>query len=400
MKSLNRRNSKAEQASRLPCAVGAAPISPLRGQGRRDACPTLRFVESHRDSGIAHWGHEPNRVGRERRALPPLFMGALLLGAVLLNPCRLWADSTDAIAEEKPTVIVVVGAAGDDEYGQNFAKWAGLWEKTSREAGAKYITIGLKDAAATNDLAQLQKTLADEPTNAPGELWLVLLGHGTFDGKEARFNLRGPDLTATNLALLLKPFTRPVAVINAFSSSGPFLHPLSAPARVVITATRSGNEQNYARFGQYFSEAIADPQADLDKDGQTSLLEAWLTASYRVAEFYKSEGRLATEHALLDDNGDGLGTPPDWFRGVRAVKKAKDGATLDGPRAHQFHLVRSEAERRMPAAVRARRDQLELAVAKLREAKEELPETEYYQKLEPLLLELARLYDQLGPKSK
>lgn len=327
-------------------------------------------------------------------------MRTLLLCAALLGPGLLLADSTGAVAEGKPTVIVVVGAAGEDEFGQSFARWAGHWEKTSQEAGAKHITIGLKDPAETNDLAQLQQTLAEEPKSSPGELWLVLLGHGTFDGREARFNLRGPDLTATNLVLLLKPFTRPVAVINAFSSSGPFLNPLSGPARVIITATRSGAEQNYARFGQHLSEAIADPQADLDKDGQTSLLEAWLTASYRVAEFYKTEGRLATEHALLDDNGDGLGTPPDWFRGIRAVKKARDGATLDGPRAHQFHLVRSESERRMPAAVRARRDELELAVARLREAKAELPEAEYYNQLEPLLLELARLYEQLNSDLK
>ena len=325
---------------------------------------------------------------------------ALLLCAALFHPGLLWADSAKAAADEKPTVLVVVGAPGEDEFALTFSQWAGLWEKAGQEAGAKQIVIGLKNPGATNDLVQLQQALADEPKHSGGDLWLVLLGHGTFDGKEAKFNLRGPDLTATNLVLLLKPFTRPVAVINAFSSSGPFLQPLSAPDRVVLTATRSGNEQNYARLGQYLAEAITDPQADLDKDGQTSLLEAWLTASYRVAEFYKTEGRLATEHSLLDDNGDGLGTPPDWFRGVRAVKKARDGATLDGPRAHQFHLVRSDAERKMPAAVRARRDDLELAIAQLHETKAALPEEEYYHKLEPLLLELARLYEQISPNSK
>ena len=140
------------------------------------------------------------------------------------------------------------------------------------------------------------------------------------------------------------------------------------------------------------SDLIGSPDADLDKDGQTSLLEAYLLAASRVTEFYETEGRLATEHPLLDDNGDGLGTPPDWFRGVRAVKKAKDGATVDGLRAHQFVLVRSEQERKLSPAVRAKRDEIELAIGKLRERKSELPEPEYYQKLEPLLLDLARLY--------
>src|SRR5262249_53253088 len=156
-------------------------------------------------------------------------------------------------------------------------------------------------------------------------LWIVLIGHGTFDGREAKFNLRGPDLTEVELAEWLAPLKRPAAVINCASASGPFLNRLSGPNRVVVTATRSGHEQNLARFGQSLAESIADPRADLDKDGQISLLEAYLTASSRVAEYYKTHAQLATEHPLLDDNGDKLGTPPDWFHGIRATKRAKDG---------------------------------------------------------------------------
>ena len=222
---------------------------------------------------------------------------------------------------------------------------------------------------------------------------LSLLGHGTYDGKDSKFNLRGPDITAADLAKLLELFQRPSAVIAAFSASAPFLPKLSAKDRVVITSTRSGHEQNYSRFGEYISGAIADPEADLDKDGQTSLLEAYLIASRRTGEFYETEGRLATEHSLIDDNGDGLGTPADWFRGVRPVKKAKEGAQLDGLRAHQFYLVRNEAERRLSPEVRARRDELELAIGHLRESKATMPEDDYYQKLETLAVEMARLYE-------
>ncbi|MBU6402371.1 MAG: hypothetical protein KGS61_18795, partial [Verrucomicrobia bacterium] len=218
-----------------------------------------------------------------------------------------------------------------------------------------------------------------------------------FDGQEAKFNLRGPDLSASDLATWLQPFKRPLAVIDCSSASAPFLNKLSAAGRVIISATRSGYEQNYTRFGEYLAEAIADPRADLDKDGQTSLLEAFLTAARRVAEFYATAGRLATEHALLDDNGDGLGTPADWFRGLHAVKTARDGAALDGLRANQFCLVRNAAEQRMPAAIRAQRDELELAVARLRQAKAKLPQDEYYRRLEPLLVELAKLYQAAGP---
>lgn len=297
-------------------------------------------------------------------------------------------------------MLVVVGAPGTEEYGPTFARWAGLWEKASLAAGANYRVIGLKPEAEPTDRDQWQKALQEEPKESRAELWLVLIGHGTFDGKEAKFNLRGPDVAAGDLAQWLESFHRPLAVINSASSSGPFLKSLSGPGRIVITATKSGFEQNYARFGQYIAEALLDPQADLDKDGQTSLLEAYLTASYRVAEFYKTEGRLATEHALLDDNGDGLGTPADWFRGIRAVKKAQEGASLDGFRAHQFHLLRSPQEQQMPAAARARRDDLELAINQLRDAKKLLPEEDYFTKLEGMLLELARLYEQAGESTR
>jgi len=301
-----------------------------------------------------------------------------------------------AASVDGTTVLVVVGAAGETEYGEAFATAAHHWEKAAEQAGAKHLAIGRADPGKASDLDQLRQAIDAEPKEGTGQLWIVFIGHGTFDGKEAKFNLRGPDLTASDLALWLQPFHRPLAIIDTSSSSAPFLSKLTGPRRVVITATRSGFEQNYARFGQYLAEAIGDPQADLDKDGETSLLEAFLSASARLAEFYKTEGRLATEHPLIDDNGDGLGTPPDWFHGVRAYKKAKDGATPDGPLAQQFVLVHSAAERKLPPAVRERRDELELALAKLRDAKATLTEDEYYRRLELLLLDLARLYEQPG----
>jgi hypothetical protein len=140
------------------------------------------------------------------------------------------------------------------------------------------------------------------------------------------------------------------------------------------------------------AEAIGDAKSDLDQDGQTSLLEAFLSASARVKEFYKTEGRLATEHALIDDNGDGLGTPAEWFRGTRATKQAKDGAELDGTRARNLPLVRSDAEEKLTPKQRTRRDELELAVEALRETKSKAAEADYYRDLERLMLELARVY--------
>ena len=319
-------------------------------------------------------------------------MKYFLTGIALLVAAGNAAEPARAPAVDRATLIVVMGAPGEAEYGAVFDSEMKAWAAIGTQAGAKEIAIGA-DAGGASDRDRLKQALDAEPKEGAGELWLVLVGHGTFDGREAKFNLRGPDVSASELAQWLQPFKRPVAVIDTSSASAPFLVKLAGANRVVVTSTRSGFEQNYARFGQFFAEAIADPKSDLDKDGQVSLLEAFLSAAHRTGEFYKTEGRLVTEHALIDDNGDGLGTPADWFKGVRATKQAKEGAALDGARASQFLLVRSAAERQLTPAARAQRDELELAVAKLRDAKARMPEEAYFQELEKLLLKLAALYD-------
>lgn len=292
------------------------------------------------------------------------------------------------------SLIVVLGAPGQKEYEAPFLQAAERCIEAGRAGGAKTVLIGATSESSSTDYEQLQQILETEPKESSEDLWIILIGHGTYDGKESKFNLRGPDVTAAEFAKWLQPFGRTLIVVNCASSSGPFLNKLSAQGRVIVTATKSGAEQNLTRFAKFFSEAIQDQNADLDKDEQVSVLEAFLIASNQVEEFYSTAGRLATEHALLEDNGDGKGTPADWFRGVRAVKKAQDSAVPDGFRAHQLHLIRSPLELKLAPSVRARRDQLELEVVKLRDTKSKLTEIEYLQKLEPILVEIALLYQE------
>lgn len=296
----------------------------------------------------------------------------------------------------RPTVIIVVGAPGEPEYGKQFHLWADRWRQAVERSGAKYLRIGETPATQQPDRERLESLLLEQPKESAVPLWIVLIGHGTFDGSRAMFCLRGPDVAATVMAQWLAPYKRPVVVVNCASSSAPFINRLSGPDRLIVTATRSGYEQNHARFGDFISAAIAETSADLDKDDQVSLLEAFLWASGRTAEFYRQEARLATETALVDDNSDGLGTPAAWFRGIRPVRQAKDRTSLDGSRAHQLHLIPSRQERGMPTEVRARRDQLERAIVKLRQSKGDAAgEDEHYARLEELLVELARLYESL-----
>lgn len=315
---------------------------------------------------------------------------AIALAWMAVSPI-LSAESPDS-----PTILTVVGASGDPEYGEQFQKWADRWQSAAEQAEATSIRIGTDPESQTSDKEQLEEAIAEQAKEATAPIWIVLIGHGTFDGRVAKFNLRGPDVSATELAQWLEPLERPIVVVNSASSSGPFINKLSRKDRVVITAAKSGFEMNFARFGDYLSAAVIDAAADLDKDGQSSLLEAFLFASARVREFYQQEARLATEQALLDDNGDGRGTPATFFRGIHPVRKAKDGAALDGSRAHQFLLVPNDAERNMPPQIRAHRDDLERKIADLRQKKGELDEDAYYAQLEPLLVEFARLYRDLN----
>jgi hypothetical protein len=296
-------------------------------------------------------------------------------------------------ANPSADLIVVVGAPGTEEFGKAFESAAEAWEKAGEQGGASVTLIGREDHG-TLDLKILEKSIADSGAEGPLPLWIVLLGHGTFDGREAKFNLRGKDLSAVQLAEWLSEFKRPVAIINSSASSAPFIKKLTKPGRVVMTATKSGSEDSYARFGEHLANAINAPEADLDRDGATSLLEAFLAASKGVEEFYEKEGRIATEQAIIDDNGDGFGTPAAWFRGVRAVKKAKDDAKPDGLRAHQFHLVPSAADLELSPGVRERRDALEAELFALRARKDSMDEDAYFLALERIALQLAALYHQ------
>jgi hypothetical protein len=364
----------------------------------------------------------PETVGQRPASRGPLglrlneLLFLLTLAMMWTAPLAAEEPAVKPDSEARQMVILVVGAPGAEEYGEAFTAWADRWQDAARQADAICLRIGPggkntdetndakneaddEEAAepAANDRDRLRGQLLAVSKSPPETVWLVLIGHGTFDGQTAKFNLRGPDVSAKELATWLEPLVVPVAVINCASSSGPFVNELSRDGRVIVTATKSGFQYNYARFGDYLSAAVVDPAADLDKDEQTSLLEAYLAASARTQEFYDQEARLATEHALLDDNGDGLGTPADFFQGFRAVRAAKDGASPDGSRAKQFVLLRRGREAEMPAEVRRRRDELELAIESLRRRKAQLTADAYYSELEPLLVEMARLYESLEP---
>ena len=311
----------------------------------------------------------------------------LVLNAMLVS----MLPNVNSVAQERQSVVVVIGAEGTSEYGAQFSAWADRWQAAANAAQADVVVIGRDDSA--DDLQELKHRLSEIGSIKSVEpLWLVLIGHGTFDSRAARFNLRGKDLAAIDLAEYVAVTQRPLAIINCSSCSAPFINALSGPNRVIITGTKDGSEVQFVRFGDFLSEAIGGLAADIDRDGQTSLLEAWLFAARRTAEYYKSSGRLATEHSLLDDSGDAKGTRFEGFEGIRVKDTIQNKAELDGSLAKRWHLVRSESENHLTVEQRFGRDRLEDELEQLRERKGELSKDDYLVELERLLVPLAKIY--------
>ena len=295
-------------------------------------------------------------------------------------------------------LLLVMGAPGEEDYLAPFQRTTAAWIDASDLAGLNTHTIGAAIAAKTEESApplrdELRDWLAAQPKEGTTPLWFVYVGHGTFDGRIAKLNLRGPDVSAAELREWFQPFTRPMVIVHGGSASAPFVNALSATNRIVISATENANEINYARFGERFANAVADPKADIDRDGQTSVLEAFISAANKTELYYDENGRLSTEHALIDDNGDGRGTPFDWFNGTRLVKRAKQPThSPDGKRAKLISLIPSLAEQNLTDDQRETRDNLEAKIEQLRLQKETIEIDDYYTKLETLFRQLSQIY--------
>jgi len=347
-------------------------------------------------------------------------------------PGAAWGDEPPEV-DSRPDVILVVGAGGEADFETAFGSWAMRWKRVAQSAGATVTWIGAEpddddpklaegengesvikesptEEAETvddsspgdqseaitpeSDRERLRQTLAGLEPAGREPVWIVLMGHGTFGASIPNFNLRGPDLSADELARWVLPITRPLVVVNASSCSGPFINALSGPDRVVVTATQSGQEQNYSRFGDYLSRSIGDPASDIDHDGEVSILEAFLAASAGVREFYRSSDRLPTETALIDDNGDGLGTPATAFRGTRGVATTSDNRkSLDGKIAARLSLATVGQPLPFTDQELRERDEIEAAVERLHSRKPELTPSDYREAVLPLLLRLAKIYD-------
>lgn len=292
--------------------------------------------------------------------------------------------------------IVVVGAAGEAVFEPEFRAWSDRWIAACEKASIQATLIdGLRPEEKeeeSSDKKKMIQAIERAKESRAAELWVVMLGHGTFDGKVGKFNLRGEDISADEMSRVFDEFGAPLVLVNCFSCSGAFLPVLSKPGRIVVTSTKSGMEQNYSRFGNFLSEAVGDLSADLDHDRSVSILEAFLRGAKETAKFYEDEKRLATEHPLLDDSGDRQGVSADFFEGIRLVKKAEGNTVVDGEIAATSLLIPSQQDSDLDPEKLAQRDRLEEELRQLRGRKPTIESDEYYRSLEEIARALAQLY--------
>jgi hypothetical protein len=314
----------------------------------------------------------------------------LAIAAVLCLP---------AIGAAQPRhALIISGASGGDSYAESHDRWRTQLASVLRDqfdfAPDRVVEMAESDGAGVvastrenvrQALGQLRRAMQPD-----GLLLLVLIGHGTFDGIDAKFNLPGPDLEAAEWAELLEELPGTLILVNTAASSFPFLEHLSGPRRIIITATDSAAQRYATVFPEFFVQALEDPAADFDKNGRVSIWEAFLFASTRVRQHYEQRGQLPTERALLDDDGDGVGKEagapgPDGALAARTFLDA-------GP-------ARAVASDAGMAELMRRRTLLEAEVEELKGRRSLMQPADYAAELERVLIELARVSREIRNRS-
>lgn len=295
--------------------------------------------------------------------------------------------------------LVVTGASGGDAYAKKYDAWRQSFVDTLRESFgyaqdhvivlAEHDGNGIQKATREN----VQHVMADlrRRLTRDDQLVVLLIGHGTsMDGEEAKFNLVGPDLSASEWTDLLRPLPGRLIFVNTSSASFPFLRKLAGKGRIVLTATDSAAQQFETIFPEFFVKAMTDPAADLDKNGRVSIWEAFSFASAAVQRTFQEKGQLPTERPLLDDTGAGIGR--------EAQNPGPDGAIA------RITYLQPDAPVALPsnaalADLFKRRAELEAQLEALKARKDMLPPEQYDGELERLLVEIARVSAQIRTKS-
>ncbi len=295
-------------------------------------------------------------------------MKTFLLAATLLG--------LPALAGAASFTVIVAGLGGEAEYEKRFREQAAsLAEAAEKAAGDKSHVVVLAGEQARRDSLRREFQAFAGKIKASDTATVVLIGHGTYDGEEYRFNIPGADITGSELGQLFDKLpAKQQLIVNATSSSGATIEAWQRPERVVITATKTGGERTATRFAQFWLQAVSTDAADVNKDEVVTAAEAFDYANRQVAASYKSEVALATEHARI------AGEETATFALARVGSSALSGSSPE------------------VAALLAQRGKIEQDLDGVKGRKAALSQDEYYDQLEGVLVRLAQLQKQIDSK--
>ena len=305
--------------------------------------------------------------------------------------------AVEAAAEQR-YALILSGASGGQKYAAQMAEWRNAIGSALVDRygfAADDVRVLVDETVKTADQATAQNVRSAiggyrKQLTAQDLLLVVLLGHGTYDGDAAKFNLVGPDLTGAEWATLLNGLPGQLVFVNTTAASFPFLERLSGPNRIIITATDSVAQKYATVFPEYFAKALSEASTDLDKNGRTSIFEVFAAASQAVKQHYEQRGQLLTERAVFDDNGDKVG-------------READAPGPDGAGARTLYLdaeLPAAADNPELAALIRRRRELEAEAEALKLKKASMPEPVWEAEYEKLMLELAKVSREIKAKSE
>jgi hypothetical protein len=284
--------------------------------------------------------------------------------------------------------VTVAGLGGEPDYQQRFTANANELDKVFKASSGAHVYTLTGNQATRAKLSETMAAIARE-AKAEDDLVLTLIGHGSFDGVEYKFNLVGPDVSAADLAAMCdKVPARRQLVVNTTSASGGSIAALERPGRAVIAATKTGTEKNATVFARYWVEALEDPTTDVDKSESISAMEAFQYAERKTAAFYESQKRLATEHAVFEDTGHG--------EAVRvSAAQGREGALLSSITV--LRIGASQAAMNDPAKreLLAKKEELEQKIDALKYQKAAMDPADYKKQLTDALLQLATVQGEL-----
>lgn len=322
--------------------------------------------------------------------LPPV---VLLASSLLLAGAQPAAAQQPAAQQPARYALLVQGASGEPQYATLHREWLDTLAAVLRERLAfdeSNLTVlaekpGEGEERATADsvkavLGRLAGVMKDDDL-----LFVVMIGHGSDTGGVPKFNLIGPDLSAPEWNMLLQPITGRIVVVDTTSASFGFLGALAAPGRVVITATNSPAQRYHTRFPEAFVQALAEPAADTDKNQRISILEAFNHASRLVGQHYEQAGTIRTEHAMLDDSGDG--------EGRLATDDGEDGLVAEATYLDVVATPTSTDPEMQKLLLR--QQALSAEIEALRRRRPTMPAEEYDKAFERLVTELAVVSGQI-----